>query len=43
VSEISALADRLGGDVIYKTTIELDTRPDGLRAGMSVEVTFNTN
>jgi len=42
VSEISPLADTLGGDVVYKTTIDLDTRPPGLRAGMSVEVQFGT-
>jgi multidrug efflux pump subunit AcrA (membrane-fusion protein) len=40
VSEISPLADTLGGDVVYKTTIDLDTRPADLRAGMSVEVQF---
>jgi multidrug efflux pump subunit AcrA (membrane-fusion protein) len=40
VSLISPLADTLGGDVVYKTTIDLDTRPEGLRAGMSVEVLF---
>ena len=42
VSEISPLADTLGGDVVYETTIDLDTRPAGLRAGMSVEVQFET-
>jgi multidrug efflux pump subunit AcrA (membrane-fusion protein) len=42
VSDISPLANTLGGDVVYKTTIELDTLPNGLRAGMSVEVTFET-
>jgi multidrug resistance efflux pump len=40
VSEISPLADTLGGDVVYKTTIDLDTRPTDLRPGMSVEVQF---
>jgi HlyD family secretion protein len=40
VSAISPLADTLGGDVVYKTTIELDERPPGLQAGMSVEVQF---
>jgi multidrug resistance efflux pump len=40
VSEIASLADTLGGDVVYKTTIELDSQPPGLRAGMSVEVHF---
>jgi multidrug efflux pump subunit AcrA (membrane-fusion protein) len=40
VSEISPLADTLGGDVVYATTVDLDTLPAGLRAGMSVEVRF---
>jgi multidrug efflux pump subunit AcrA (membrane-fusion protein) len=40
VSEISPLADTLGGDVVYKTTIDLDKRLADLRAGMSVEVQF---
>jgi len=40
VAEISPLADTLGGDVVYKTTIDLDTLPPGLRSGMSVEVQF---
>ena len=40
VSLISPLADSLGGDVVYRTTIELDTTPPGLRLGMSVEVQF---
>ncbi len=42
VLEIAPLADTLGGDVVYKTTIQLDTPPAGLRAGMSVEVQFST-
>jgi HlyD family secretion protein len=41
VSEIAPLADTLGGDVVYKTTILLDSAPEGLRAGMSVEVRFD--
>jgi multidrug efflux pump subunit AcrA (membrane-fusion protein) len=40
VSLIAPLADKLGGDVVYKVTIELDTIPPELRAGMSVEVQF---
>jgi HlyD family secretion protein len=40
VSEIAPLADTLGGDVVYKTTIALDKLPPGLRAGMTVEVQF---
>jgi HlyD family secretion protein len=40
VSDISPLADTLGGDVVYKTTITLDEVPEELRPGMSVEVHF---
>jgi multidrug resistance efflux pump len=43
VSEIAPLADTLGGDVVYRTTIDLDSMPSGLRAGMSVEVHFNAD
>lgn len=42
VSDISPLADTLGGDVVYKAIIELDALPSGLRAGMSVEVHFGS-
>lgn len=42
VSVIAPLADTLGGDVVYKTTIDLDTLPPGLRPGMSVEVQFES-
>jgi multidrug efflux pump subunit AcrA (membrane-fusion protein) len=41
VSAISNLADTLGGDVVYKTTIDLDSQPAGLRQGMSVTVQFD--
>ncbi len=41
VREISPVADTLGGDVVYKTTIDLSASPPGLRAGMSVEVQFD--
>jgi HlyD family secretion protein len=40
---ISPISTTLGGDVVYKTTIDLDTIPDGLRAGMSVDVAFEGN
>jgi multidrug efflux pump subunit AcrA (membrane-fusion protein) len=40
VSEIAPLADTIGGDVVYKATIDLDSLPEGLREGMSVDVTF---
>ncbi len=42
VTMISPLADTLGGDVVYKTTIALDDPSPGLRAGMTAEVQFNT-
>ena len=43
VSSIASLANTLGGDVVYKTTIDLDAPPAGLRAGMSVEVEFGVS
>jgi HlyD family secretion protein len=43
VSYISPLANTLGGDVVYKTTIDLDAPLAGLRAGMSVEVEFGVS
>jgi len=40
VLSISAIADTLGGDVVYKTTITLNELPEGIRAGMSVTVEY---
>jgi multidrug resistance efflux pump len=40
VLSISAVADTLGGDVVYKTTITLNELPAGIRAGMSVTVQY---
>ncbi|HET7010247.1 MAG TPA: HlyD family efflux transporter periplasmic adaptor subunit [Anaerolineales bacterium] len=40
VQSISPVADLLGGDVVYKTVVELESTPPGLRAGMSAEVQF---
>jgi len=40
VTAISQAAEILGGDVVYRTTIELESPPPGLRPGMSVEVHF---
>ena len=40
VSEIASLSDTLGGDVVYQTTIDLDSQPTGLRPGMTVDVSF---
>lgn len=38
VTDISPMADRLGGDVIYKVTVELDSVPKELRWGMTAEI-----
>ena len=40
VTAISQAAEILGGDVVYRTTLELESPPPGLRPGMSVEVHF---
>jgi multidrug resistance efflux pump len=41
VVSISPVATTLGGDVVYMTTIALDTLPEGLREGMSATVNYN--
>jgi multidrug resistance efflux pump len=43
VTAISPLADTLGGDVVFKVTILLDTLPSTVRSGMSVDVLFITS
>jgi membrane fusion protein, multidrug efflux system len=40
VIRISPIADIVGGDVIYKVTIELDEQPKGLLWGMTAEVSI---
>lgn len=40
VKGISPKADTLGGDVVYKTIIELDSIPEGLLSGMTVDVQY---
>jgi len=40
VIAISPLASTLGGDVVYKVTLELNDQPAGLMWGMSAEVTI---
>ena len=42
VLEISPLADTLGGDVVFMTRIDLDEIPEGLLAGMSADVFYDT-
>jgi RND family efflux transporter MFP subunit len=38
VSAISPIAETVGGDVVYRVTIELDSVPENLRWGMTAEV-----
>lgn len=40
VQSLSQVAQILGGDVVYRVTVELQELPVGLRPGMSVEVHF---
>lgn len=40
VIEIDQQSQTIGGDVVFKITIELDEQPEGLRWGMSAEVTL---
>jgi multidrug resistance efflux pump len=40
VLSLSPLPTTLGGDVVYAATVELDSIPEGILAGMSAEVTF---
>jgi RND family efflux transporter MFP subunit len=42
VVDIARVAETVGGDVVYKVTIELDEQPEGLRWGMSTEVKIQT-
>lgn len=41
VKDIAPLSETIGGDVVYRAVIELDSKPAGLRPGMSVDVRFN--
>jgi len=42
VKDIARISETVGGDVVYKVTIELDEQPDGLRWGMSADVKIET-
>ncbi|MCB9111791.1 MAG: efflux RND transporter periplasmic adaptor subunit [Anaerolineales bacterium] len=41
VVDIARTSTEIGGDVVYKVTIELDKQPDGLLWGMSADVDIN--
>jgi HlyD family secretion protein len=42
VVDIARVSETVGGDVVFKVTIELDNQPEGLRWGMSAEVNIET-
>ena len=42
VTAIAPLADKVGGDVVYKVTLTFEDQPDGLLWGMTAEVTITT-
>ena len=42
VSDIARVSETVGGDVVYKVTIDFDSQPEGLRWGMSAEVNIET-
>lgn len=42
VSDVARVSETVGGDVVYKVTLELDSQPAGLRWGMSAEVNIET-
>jgi hypothetical protein len=42
VIDISRISSTIGGDVVFKVTIDLDKQPQGLLWGMSADVTIDT-
>jgi RND family efflux transporter MFP subunit len=42
VTDIARVSETVGGDVVFKVTVELDKQPEGLRWGMSTEVNVET-
>jgi RND family efflux transporter MFP subunit len=40
VVDIARVSETVGGDVVFKVTIELDDQPEGLRWGMSADAKF---
>ena len=41
VTAISPISDTIGGDVVFKVTIQLDEQPEDLLWGMSADVEIN--
>ncbi len=42
VKEVALTSSTIGGDVVYKVTIDLDAQPEGLLWGMSADVKIDT-
>jgi RND family efflux transporter MFP subunit len=42
VIDVARVSTTVGGDVVYKATISLDTQPQGLRWGMTTDVAIQT-
>lgn len=42
VADVARISTTLGGDVVYKVTIQLDDQPEGLLWGMSADVEIQT-
>jgi HlyD family secretion protein len=42
VTDISRISSTVGGDVVFKVTINLDEQPQGLLWGMSADVKIET-
>jgi macrolide-specific efflux system membrane fusion protein len=42
VSDVARISTTIGGDVVYKVTIQLDSQPEGLLWGMTADVTIQT-
>jgi len=42
VSDVARISTTVGGDVVYKVTIQLDSQPQGLLWGMTTDVTIQT-
>ena len=42
VKEVALTSSTIGGDVVYKVTIELDQQSEGLLWGMSADVKIDT-
>jgi hypothetical protein len=42
VSAISTISNTIGGDVVFKVTVQFEEPPPGLRWGMSAEARIQT-